>query len=169
MYEVLWYGQNLYFWAEGEKHLPFFSYTTKHKSAFEAVSFRSNCFYQYDMMMMILCMSKWMFMNAMYDVMYRANECSNTHIRSHTHNLHSLRNDWSLFAVYFSAAPLIFRCKFCIPLGTSFELLRLLFWRYLRWLFALCLIFQRYLALHSLRNDFWAESLRCAPLGMAFL
>jgi hypothetical protein len=26
------------FWAEGEKHLPFFSYTTKHKSAFEAVS-----------------------------------------------------------------------------------------------------------------------------------
>jgi hypothetical protein len=31
-------------------------------------------------MMMILCMSKLMFMNAMYDVMYRANECSNTHI-----------------------------------------------------------------------------------------
>jgi hypothetical protein len=25
------------FWAEGEKHLPFFSYTTKHKSASEAV------------------------------------------------------------------------------------------------------------------------------------
>ena len=25
------------FWAEGEKHLPFFSYTTKHESAFEAV------------------------------------------------------------------------------------------------------------------------------------
>ena len=26
------------FWAEGEKHLPFFSYTTKHKSVFEVVS-----------------------------------------------------------------------------------------------------------------------------------
>jgi hypothetical protein len=25
------------YWAKGEKHLPFFSYTTKHKSAFEAV------------------------------------------------------------------------------------------------------------------------------------
>jgi hypothetical protein len=46
------------------------------------------------------------------------------HIWSHNHNLHSLRNDWSLFAAYFSALPLIFRCKFCIPLGTSFELLR---------------------------------------------
>jgi hypothetical protein len=104
----------------------------------------------------------------MYDVMYRANECPNAHVRSHIHNLHSLRNDWSHFADYFSAAPLIFRCKFCIPLGTSFELLCLLFRRYSRWLFALRLIFQRYLALHSLRNDFWAENLRCAPLGMAF-
>jgi hypothetical protein len=43
-----------------------------------------------------------------------------------------LRNDQNLFAVYFSASPLIFRCKFCIPLGTSFELLRLLFQRYSR-------------------------------------
>ena len=25
------------FWAEGEKHLPFFSYTTKHESAFKVV------------------------------------------------------------------------------------------------------------------------------------
>jgi hypothetical protein len=25
------------FWAKGEKHLPFFSYTMKHESAFEAV------------------------------------------------------------------------------------------------------------------------------------
>ena len=118
----------------------------------------------------------------MYDVMYRANECPNTHIRSFIHNLHSLRNNGNLFAVYFSATPLIFRCKFCIPLGTSFELLRLLFQRYSRWLFALRLIFQRYsswlftlrltfrwyLALHSLRNDFWAENLRCVPLGTAF-
>jgi hypothetical protein len=132
--------------------------------------------------MMILCMSKWMFMNAMYDVMYCANECPNTHIQSFIHNLHSLRKDWNLFVVYFSAAPLIFRCKFCIPLGMSFELLRLLFRRYLcwlfvlrlifrrysRWLFALRLIFWRYLALHSLRNDFWTENLCCAPLGTAF-
>jgi hypothetical protein len=29
----------------------------------------------------------------MHDVMYLANECPNTHIRSFIHNLHSLRND----------------------------------------------------------------------------
>jgi hypothetical protein len=35
-----------------------------------------------------------MFMYAMYDVMYRANECPNTHTHeSHIHNHHSLRND----------------------------------------------------------------------------
>ena len=125
-------------------------------------------------MMMILCMSKWMFMSAMYDVMYCANEGPKTHIRSHIHNLHPLRNDWSLFAIYFSVVPLIFRCKFCIPLGTSFELLRLLFQRYkfcitLGTTFELLrLIFRRYLALHSLWNDFWAENLHCAPLGTTF-
>jgi hypothetical protein len=32
-------------------------------------------------------------MYAMYDVMYRANECPNIHIQSFIHNLHSLRND----------------------------------------------------------------------------
>ena len=133
-------------------------------------------------MMMILCMSKWMYMNAMNDVMHCANECPDTRLRSHIKTPHSLRNDWNLFVVYFSAAPLIFRCKFCIPLGTFFELLRLLFrryshwlfalrlifWRYSHWLFALRLIFRRYLALRSLRNDFWAENLRCAPLGTTF-
>jgi hypothetical protein len=107
------------FWAEGKKHLPFFSYTTNINLLPKLYSYsRSNCLCLYDMMMMILCMSRWMFMNAMYDVMWCANECPNTHIRSHNHNLHPLRNDWSLFAVYFSAALLIFRCKFCIPLGT---------------------------------------------------
>jgi hypothetical protein len=30
------------------------------------------------------------------------------------------------------------------------------------------LIFRRYLALHSLWNDFWAENLRYAPLGTTF-
>jgi hypothetical protein len=74
----------------------------------------------------------------------------------------------------FRCSPLTFRCKFCIPLGTSFELLCLLFRRYkfcipLGTSFELlCLIFRRYLALHSLRNDFWAENLRYAPLGTTF-
>ena len=62
------------FWAKGEKHLPFFSYTTKHKSAFfifaEALSLElKQLSVLYDMMMMILRMSKWMYMYAMYDVM----------------------------------------------------------------------------------------------------
>jgi hypothetical protein len=73
-----------------------------------------------------------------------------------------------LHRLFFGVSALTFRCKFCIPLGTSFELLRLLFRRYSRWLFALCLIFRRYLALHSLWNDFWAENLHCAPLGATF-
>jgi hypothetical protein len=62
-----------------------------------------------------------------------------------TQSLRSVRSNWIVFAVYFSASPLIFRCKFCIPLGTTFELLRLLFWWYFsRRLFALRLIFRRY-------------------------
>jgi hypothetical protein len=73
-----------------------------------------------------------------------------------------------LHRLFFGVSALAFRCKFCIPLGTSFELLCLLFRRYSRWLFALRLIFRRYLALHSLWNDFWAENLHCAPLGMTF-
>jgi hypothetical protein len=107
-----------------------------------------------------------MCMNAMNDVMYCTNECPNARLWSHIQTLHSLRNDWILFAVYFSTAPLIFRCKLCIPLGTSFELLRLLFRRYkfcipLGTPFELLLlIFRQYLALHSLRN--------CAPLGTTF-
>jgi hypothetical protein len=125
-------------------------------------------------MMMILWMSKWMYMNATNDVMFCANECPYTRLRSHIQTLCSLRNDWNLFAVYFSASPLIFRCKFCIPLGTSFELLRLLF-RQNKFCIPLgtsfellCLIFRRYLALHSHRNDFWVENLRCAPLRTTF-
>jgi hypothetical protein len=115
----------------------------------------------------------------MYDVMlckmmqwYDAKNDANaedTHPRWNTQSLRSLRNDQNLFAAYFSASPLIFRCKFCIPLGTSFELLCLLFrWYFLRWLFALRLIFWRYLALYSLWNEFWAENLHCAPLGTTF-
>jgi hypothetical protein len=73
-----------------------------------------------------------------------------------------------LHRLFFSVSALTFRCKFCIPLGTSFELLHLLFRWYSRWLFALRLIFRRYLALHSLWNDFWAENLHCVPLGTTF-
>ena len=91
-----------------------------------------------------------------------------THTHTETQSLCPLRNHQNLFVVYFSASPLIFWCKFCIPLGTSFELLRLLFRRYSCWIFALRLIFRRYLALHSLWNDFWAENLHCAPLGTTF-
>jgi hypothetical protein len=70
---------------------------------------------------------------------------------------------------------LLFRWyKFCIPLRTSFELLRLLFRRYKfciplgTTLELLRLIFRQYLALHSLLNDFWAENLHCTPLGTTF-
>ena len=96
------------------------------------------------------------------------------YIRNHNHNSYSLRNNKSLSFIFrlhrlfFGVSALTFRCKLCIPLGTSFELLRLLFRRYSRWLFALRLIFRRYLALHSLWNDFWAENLHCAPLGTTF-
>jgi hypothetical protein len=116
----------------------------------------------------------------MYDVMIWCKEwcqCRRlTPTRPHwnTQSLRPLRNDRYLLAVYFSASPLIFRCKFCIPLGTSFELLRLLFRRYkfcipLGTSFELLrLIFRRYLALHSLRNDFWAENIHYALLGTTF-
>ena len=93
--------------------------------------------------------------------------------KTHTHTpiveyTISLPLIFRLHRLFFGVSALIFCCKFCIPLGTSFELLRLLFRRYSRWLFALCLIFRRYLALHSLWNDFWAENLHCAPLGRTF-
>jgi hypothetical protein len=121
---------------------------------------------------MMWCYAKWC-----DDMMQNDADAEGTHSLSHTgtQSLHSLRNDWNLFALYFSASPLIFRCKFCIPLGTSFELLRLLFRRYkfcipLATTFELLrLIFRWYLALHSLWNDFWAENLHCAPLGTTFL
>jgi hypothetical protein len=114
----------------------------------------------YDVM---LCeMMRW------YDAKNDAN-AEDTLPRWNTQSPCPLRNDKNLFAAYFSVAPLIFRCKFCIPLGTSFELLRLLYrWYFSRWLFTLRLIFRLYLALHSLWNNFWAENLHCAPLGMAF-
>jgi hypothetical protein len=116
------------------------------------------------------------------DILQRMMLMPKTHTHAETQSLRPLRNHQNFFVVYFSASPLIFRCKFCIPLGTSFKLLRLIFrrysrWlfalrlifrRYSRWLFALRLIFQRYLALHSLWNDFWAENLNCAPLGTTF-
>jgi hypothetical protein len=61
-----------------------------------------------------------------------------THIRSHTHShyflrnnhtsaLHSLRNDFGASSpLLLAESALTFRCKLCIPLGTTLELLRLL-------------------------------------------
>src|SRR6187455_965124 len=65
-----------------------------------------------------------------------------TRIRSHIHNhyflennhtsaLHSLRNDFGASSpLLLAESALTFRCKLCIPLGTSLELLRLLLRRY---------------------------------------
>ena len=66
---------------------------------------------------------------------------------------------------------LLRRYKLCIPLGTSLELLRLLLRRYQRWLFAVCSAFllerlwSRKLTLRSLWNDFFVTSanLLCVP------
>jgi hypothetical protein len=114
---------------------------------------------------MMLCYAKWC-----DDVML----CKMIFVpKTHTHipiveYTMSLPFIFQLHRLFYGVSALTFRCKFCIPLGTSFELLRLLFRRYWRWLFVLCLIFRRYLALHSLWNDFWAENLHCAPLGTTF-
>jgi hypothetical protein len=42
----------------------------------------------------------------------------------------SLTFIFRLHRLFFGVSALTFCCKFCIPLGTSFELLRLLFRRY---------------------------------------
>jgi hypothetical protein len=104
---------------------------------------------------MMLCYAKWYLCRR------------HTHIPMVEYTI-SLPFIFQLHRLFFGVSTLTFRCKFCIPLGTSFELLRLLFRQYSRWLFALRLIFQRYLALHSLWNDFWVENLHCAPLGTTF-
>jgi hypothetical protein len=59
---------------------------------------------------------------------------SNTHTRAHTEThktLHPLRNDFGASSPYISVA-----FKLCIPLGTTLELLHLLF----RWNFWLCIL-----------------------------
>jgi hypothetical protein len=113
------------------------------------------CYVMRNDVMMLSC-AKWYFMSK-----------THTHIPILEYTI-SLPFIFRLYRLFFGVSALTFRCKFCIPLGTSFELLRLLFRRYSRWLFALRLIFRRYLALHSLWNDFWAENLHCAPLRMTF-
>jgi hypothetical protein len=140
MYKVLRCERTEHFSAEGEKHLPFFSYTVKHKttsfSFCRSFNFRdegTDCV----MMMMILRMSKWMFMNA--------NVWCNVPCKwmsKHTHTKPQpqfiplgttkvfLPFIFQLHRLFFGVSALTFRCKFCIPLGTSFELLRLLFRRY---------------------------------------
>jgi hypothetical protein len=75
----------------------------------------------------------------MYDVMCRANECP-TYTYEATTKVFiplgmtevSLPLIFRLHRLFFGVSALTFRCKFYIPLGTSFELLRLLFRRYSR-------------------------------------
>jgi hypothetical protein len=125
----------------------------------------------------IWCMM-WCYVEWCDDMMQNDADAEDTHPQAHTEThklcipLGTTLEPSSPFI--FRCSPFIFRCKFCIPLGMSFELLRLLFRRYkfcipLGTNFELLrLIFRWYLALHSLWNDFWAENLRCAPLGMTF-
>jgi hypothetical protein len=49
--------------------------------------------------------------------MQNDNEAEDTYSHSHsgTQSLHSLRNDWNLFAVYFSASPFIFGVSSASP------------------------------------------------------
>jgi hypothetical protein len=113
-----------------KKHLPFFSYTAKHRkqhfSFLRSSSFRtrrSSSFLfaeatTYAMMMIILHMPGCMFMNANAMMQCDVQMNVQTHIRSHNHNHYFLRNN--------HISVLTFRCKLCIPLGTTLELLRLL-------------------------------------------
>jgi hypothetical protein len=125
----------------------------------------------------IWCMM-WCYVKWCDDMMQNDEDAKDTHPHAHT-GTHKLciplgTTLESSSPFIFRCSPFIFRCKFCIPLGTSFELLRLLFRRYkfcipLGTTFELLrLIFRWYLALHSLWNDFWAENLRCTPLGTTF-
>jgi hypothetical protein len=109
---------------------------------------------------MMLCYAKWCNDVMLCEMMFMPKTHTHTPIVEYTISLSLI---FRLHRLFFGVSALTFRCKFCIPLGTSFELLRLLFQRYSRWLFMLRLIFRRYLALHSLWNDFWAENLHCAP------
>jgi hypothetical protein len=113
----------------------------------------------------MLCYAKWCDDVMLCKMMFMPKIHTHTPIVEYTISLPLI---FRLHHLFFGVSALTFRCKFCISLGTSFELLRLLFRRYLRWLFALRLIFRRYLALHSLWNDFWAENLHYAPLGTTF-
>ena len=68
-----------------------------------------------------------------YDVMRCANEWPNNHTSSHTHShyflknnhtsaLHPLRNDFGASSpLLLAESALTFRCKLCIPLGTTLE------------------------------------------------
>jgi hypothetical protein len=113
----------------------------------------------------MLCYAKWCDDVMLCKMIFMSKTHTHTPIVEYTISLSFI---FQLYRLFFGVSALTFRCKFCIPLGTSFELLRLLFRRYSHWLFALRLIFRWYLALHSLWNDFWAENLHYVPLGMTF-
>jgi hypothetical protein len=152
MYEKCFDVDEIFFFEpKAKKHLPFFSYATKHRKqhfsflpklslfVHEALSCRNNrlCYEDdyptYAWMNVYECKC--------YDVMQCANEWPNNHTSSHTHShyslknnhtsaLHPLRNDFGASSPLLSAeSALTFRCKLCIPLGTTLELLRLYFRR----------------------------------------
>jgi hypothetical protein len=134
-------------------------YFSKHNSCLCTFSFlrsirRRSSSYSICVIDAIWCMM-WCYAKWCDDMMKNDEDAEDTHPHAHTEThklcipLGTTLEPSSPFI--FRCSPFIFWCKFCIPLGTTLELLRL--------------IFQRYLALHSLWNDFWAENLRCAPLG----
>jgi hypothetical protein len=81
------------------------------------------------------------------------------HLLFRWHILHPLRND------FWTSSPYIL-----VVFGSAFPLERLLSRKLTMRSLGndfFC-SFVMLLALHFLRNDFWAENLRCAPLGMTF-
>jgi hypothetical protein len=171
MYELLCCGRNQhlqFFWAEGEKHLPFFLFTSKHFSLktkrlhtprsfiwdeaslystkhFVTIERHLFCFLStpvLHVMMMILWMSNECLYECKNDVMRHANVC-HKHKQNHTQTLHPLRNDLSFFTS---------------DLGGILALhsLRNDFWA-------------SELNLHSLRNDFWASELTLRSLRNDFV
>jgi hypothetical protein len=161
------------FWAEGEKHLPFFSYTTKH--IFASLYSSKHC-HQSRSICLYSMLWWWWSYKCLYECVWMQwMMWCNVQMNFQTHAHEATPRLCIPLGTSFESLHLLFRWyKFCILLGMSFELLRLLFQRYKFYISLgttfelLRLIFRRYLALHSLRNDFWAENLRCTPFGTTF-
>ncbi len=118
---------------------------------------------------MMLCYAKWCDDVMLCEMIFAPK------IYTHPHSWIFLPFIFRLHRLFFGVSALTFRSKFCIPLGTSLELLRLLLRRYQRWLFAVCSAFllerlwSRKLTLRSLRNDFlWLRQTYSAFLRTTF-